>query len=82
MKAFHSNPCKQQSGLNEEKRIKARGCTDGRKQQKHTHRDDASSPTVSTTAPLTSCVIDAKEKRDIAMLDVLNAFMQVDMYDL
>eukprot|EP00957_Ditylum_brightwellii_P116599 8894374-Ditylum_brightwellii.AAC.1 len=43
-------------------RIKARGCADGRKQQNHTHRDDASSPTVSTAALLLSCVINAKEK--------------------
>eukprot|EP00957_Ditylum_brightwellii_P180021 13713520-Ditylum_brightwellii.AAC.1 len=60
-------------------KIKARGCADGRKQRKHTHRDDASSPTVSTTALLLSCVIDAKEKRDVTTLDVPNAFMQADM---
>eukprot|EP00957_Ditylum_brightwellii_P134922 10287057-Ditylum_brightwellii.AAC.1 len=60
-------------------RIKARGYADGRKQQKHTHRDDASSPTVSTAALLLNCVIDAKEKRDVATLDVPNAFMQADM---
>eukprot|EP00957_Ditylum_brightwellii_P046064 3495178-Ditylum_brightwellii.AAC.1 len=63
-------------------RIKARGCADRRKQQKHTHRDDASSPTVSTAALLLSCVIGTKEKRDVATLDVLNAFMQADMDDL
>eukprot|EP00957_Ditylum_brightwellii_P124420 9482441-Ditylum_brightwellii.AAC.1 len=64
------------------RRIKARGCADRRKQRKHTHRDDASSPTVSTAALLLSCVIDAKEKRDVATLDVPNAFMQADMDDL
>eukprot|EP00957_Ditylum_brightwellii_P042630 3228412-Ditylum_brightwellii.AAC.1 len=63
-------------------RIKARGCADWRKQQKYTHHDDASSPIVSTTALLLSCVINTKEKRDVATLDVLNTFMQVDMDDL
>eukprot|EP00957_Ditylum_brightwellii_P151234 11515396-Ditylum_brightwellii.AAC.1 len=60
-------------------RIKARGCADGRKHQKHTHHDNASLPTVPTAALLLSCVINAKEKRDVATLDVPNAFMQADM---
>eukprot|EP00957_Ditylum_brightwellii_P016123 1214012-Ditylum_brightwellii.AAC.1 len=59
--------------------IKAKGCADGRKQQKHTCCNDASSLTVSTAALLLSCVIDTKEKKDVAMLDVPNAFMQADM---
>eukprot|EP00957_Ditylum_brightwellii_P133916 10211923-Ditylum_brightwellii.AAC.1 len=63
-------------------RIKARGCDDGRKQQKHTHCDNTSSPSVSTIALLLNCTIDTKEKRGVTMLDVLNAFMQADMDDL
>eukprot|EP00957_Ditylum_brightwellii_P070496 5356911-Ditylum_brightwellii.AAC.1 len=63
-------------------RIKARVCADGRKQQKHTHHDGASSHTVSTAVILLSCVIDAKGERDATTLDVLNAFMRADMDEL
>eukprot|EP00957_Ditylum_brightwellii_P193655 14747257-Ditylum_brightwellii.AAC.1 len=39
-------------------------------------------PFFSAAALLLSCVIDAKEKKDDATLDVPNAFMQADMDDL
>eukprot|EP00957_Ditylum_brightwellii_P087055 6626561-Ditylum_brightwellii.AAC.2 len=60
-------------------RIKGRSCAGGRKQRTNTHCDDASSPTVSIAALLLSCVINAKENRDVATLDVPNAFMQANM---
>ena len=56
--------------------IKRRGCADGRKQSLHTPKDDASSPTVATKSVLLSCVIDAKERRDEATVDIPGAFMQ------
>ncbi|GAX21402.1 hypothetical protein FisN_28Lu124 [Fistulifera solaris] len=59
-------------------RIKGRGCADGRKQRAYTEKHDSSSPTVSIEALLLSCVIDAKEGRDVATLDVPGAFMQAD----
>lgn len=63
-------------------RIKGRGCADGRKQRLHTNKEDASSPTVAIEAVMLSCVIDAKERRDTATVDILGAFMQADMDEL
>eukprot|EP00978_Attheya_sp_CCMP212_P031313 scaffold117901_cov29-Attheya_sp.AAC.1 len=61
-------------------RIKARGCADGRKQREHTTKEEASSPTVAIESLVLTCVIDAKEKRDVlAVVDIPGAFMQVDM---
>ena len=50
--------------------IKGRGCADGRKQRLNTPKDAASSPTVATESVLLSCVIDAKERRDVATVDI------------
>ena len=58
--------------------IKGRGCADGRKQRLNTPKDAASSPTVATESVLLSCVIDAKERRDVATVDIPGAFMQGD----
>ena len=58
--------------------IKGRGCANGRTQRLHTPKDDASSPTVATESVLLSCVIDAKERRDVATVDIPGAFMQGD----
>ena len=58
--------------------IKGRGCADGCKQRLYTPKDDASSPMVATESVLLSCVIDAKERRDVATVDILGAFMQGD----
>ena len=58
--------------------IKGRGCANGRKQRLHTPKDGASSPTVATESVLLSCVIDAKERRDVATVDIPGAFMQGD----
>ena len=58
--------------------IKGWGCVDRRKQRLHTPKDNASSPTVATESVLLSCVIDAKERRDVATADIPGAFMQGD----
>ena len=58
--------------------IKGRGCADGRKQRLHTPKDDASSPTVATESVLLSCVINEKEQRDVATVDIPGTFMQGD----
>jgi hypothetical protein len=60
-------------------RIKGRGCADGRKQRLYTNKEDTSSPTVTTEGLFLSCVIDAKEGRDVATADIPGAFMQADM---
>jgi Reverse transcriptase (RNA-dependent DNA polymerase) len=59
--------------------IKGRGCADGRKQRLHTTKEEASSPTVAIESVMLSCVIDAKERRDVGIVDLPNAFMQADM---
>ena len=61
--------------------IKGRGCADGRKQRLHTNKEDASSPTVAIESVFLTSVIDAKENRDVATIDVPGAFMQADMDD-
>jgi len=61
--------------------IKGRGCADGRKQRATTTKEEASSPTVAIESVMLSCVIDAKEGRDEATVDIPGAFMQADMED-
>jgi hypothetical protein len=53
----------------------------GNKQRNYISKEDASSPTVSTESALLSCVIDAKEERDVAVVDVPNAFIQTRVED-
>jgi hypothetical protein len=48
----------------------------GNKQRDYISKEDASSPTVATEAVLLSCIIDAKEGRDVAVIDIPNAFIQ------
>jgi hypothetical protein len=56
--------------------IKARGCADGRPQRLYTPKSETSSPTVSLTGLMLTCMIDAKEERDVATLDIGGAFLQ------
>ena len=56
--------------------IKGRGCANGQKQQLWMQKEQTSSPTVSNQALFLSCLIDAKERRDIATADVPGAFLQ------
>ena len=63
-------------------KVKGRGCADGRKQRVYTLKQDARSPTVAIESVLLSCVIDAKEGRDVAVCDIPGAFMQADMDEL
>jgi hypothetical protein len=59
--------------------IKGRGCADGRKQRDYLTKEETSSPTVAIESVMLSCTIDAKEKRDVATVDIPGAFMQTDM---
>jgi hypothetical protein len=59
--------------------VKGRRCADGRKHQEYMPKDETSSPTVATKALMLSCIIDAKELRDVATADIPGAFMQADM---
>ncbi len=63
----------------EEKRdgtIKARKVIGGNKQCDYITKEDVSSPTVMAEAVMLTCVIDAQEERDVAVVDILNAFVQ------
>lgn len=62
--------------------IKGRGCADGRKQREYISREESSSPTVAVESVFLTSVIDAREGRDVATVDVPGAFMQADMDDL
>ena len=42
-------------------------------------KDKAASPTVLLESVLLTCVIDAKESREVAVVDIPNAFVQTDM---
>ena len=58
---------------------KGRGCADGCRQRLHTAKEDSSLPTVAIESVMISCVIDAKERRDVATVDIPGAFMQADI---
>ncbi len=62
----------------EEKRdgnIKARKVIGGNKQRDYITKQDVSSPTVTAEAVMLRCVIDAQENRDVAVVDIPNAFV-------
>jgi hypothetical protein len=62
----------------EEKRdgkIRARKVVSGNKQRNYITKEDVSSPTVSAEVVMLTCVIDAVEGRDVAVIDVPNAFV-------
>jgi hypothetical protein len=61
------------------RKIKARGCADGRKQRETTTKEDASSPAVAIESIMLSATIDAMEERDVATVDIPGAFMQEDI---
>jgi hypothetical protein len=53
----------------------------GNKQRDCISKEDASSPTVATELALLSCVVDAKEERDVAIVNVPSTFMQARVGD-
>jgi hypothetical protein len=61
--------------------IKGRTVAGGNKQRDYISKDDASSPTVATESVLLSCIIDAEEGRDVAVIDIPNAFIQTRIED-
>ena len=44
-------------------------------------KEDASSPTVSAEAVMLTCIVDATENRDVAIVDIPNAFIQTIVED-
>jgi hypothetical protein len=68
----------------EEKRdgtIKARKVIGGDKQRDYMTKEDVSSRTVAAEAVMLTCVIDAQEGRDVAVVDIPNAFAQTIVSD-
>jgi hypothetical protein len=53
----------------------------GNKQRDYISKEDASSPTVTTEPVLLSCIIDAEEERDIAVINIPNGFAQTRVED-
>ena len=62
-------------------KIKGRTVAGGNKQRSFIDKDDISSPTVSNNAMILSCIIDAEERRDVATIDIPNAFIQTRVTD-
>jgi Reverse transcriptase (RNA-dependent DNA polymerase) len=62
--------------------IKGRGCADGRPQREYIAKEESTSPTVANESVFLTSVIDARERRDVATVDLPGAFMQADMDDV
>jgi hypothetical protein len=62
-------------------KIKGRTMAGGNKQRDYISKEDASSPTVATESVLLSCIINAEEGRDVAVIDIPNAFVQTRVED-
>ena len=61
--------------------IKGRDVDGGKKQREYVSKEDASSPTVAKEALLLSCIVDAEEESDVAVIDIPNAFIQTQVED-
>jgi hypothetical protein len=59
-----------------DRKIKGRTMAGGNKQRDYISKEDASLPTVTTESILLSCIIDAKEEKDVAVINIPNAFVQ------
>ena len=56
--------------------VKARVCANGSAQCNYITKQEATSPTVTTYTLITTCVINAKQGRDIITLDIHNTLIQ------
>jgi hypothetical protein len=65
--------------LKRDGKTKGRTVAGGNKQRDYISKEDASSPTVATESVLLSCIKDAEEHRDFAVVDIPNAFAQTRM---
>ena len=62
--------------LNRYGEINGASVAGGNKQVEFISKEEAGSPMVATEVVLLSCVIDAQEHRDVATIEILNAFIQ------
>ena len=75
-KAMHSLIFLQEKNSNE---VKARTCADSWKQRIYSNKEDNKSPTAATESIMLTAVIEAKEERDVATIDIPNAFIQTSV---
>jgi hypothetical protein len=61
--------------------IKGRTVAGGNKQRGYIKKEDASSPTVLTKSVILTSMVDAIKKREIAIIDIPNAFIQIVVTD-
>ncbi len=61
--------------------LKARQVAEGNNQRGCIMKEDASSNTVSSEAVMLTCVVDANENREVAIVDIPNAFVQTVVED-
>jgi hypothetical protein len=62
-------------------KLKERTVAGGNKQRDFISKEEASSPTVATESVLLTCIVDAEEGRDVAVIDIPNAFIQTRIED-
>ena len=62
-------------------KLKGRVCANGRKQRRYISREEVSSPTVQLESIIATLLIDAKERRDVAVADVTGAYLKTVMTD-
>ena len=55
--------------------IKGKNVAGGNKQRSYISKEDASLPTVASESVLLSCIIYAKEGRDVVVIDIPNVFI-------
>ena len=60
-------------------RIKGRAVADGSKQRQYIGKEHAASPTMALESIILTSIIEAKEKREVAVVDIPNAFIQTDV---
>jgi hypothetical protein len=61
--------------------LKAQQVAAGNKQRGYITKEDASPPTVSSEAVMLTCIVDANENREVATVDIPNAFVQTVVED-
>ena len=57
--------------------LKARAYANRSTQREYTSKDDATSTTVSTELVIVTNIIEVKQSRDVAIVDIPNAFIQI-----
>ena len=59
--------------------LKAYACANRSTQREYFEKEDTTSPTALNESVLITVIIEAKQKRDVMTVDVLNTFIQTDL---